>query len=193
MELGNEMFGHSRGKFALVDRKAFSASLAPLFAALENSGPYGIEFKNDVFEMHPYCWCGKEDCQQCGHAAQPQFKHYESGLEIQWYKYAMRDAYSNQEITPEALQVIVMQCVASLPQEMLSKYIRNTDVDKMYPDKIDLDRTLEKMRRNSVSGAPRITQSTPLFNKTMHATLTAAARDAVRTQAALLDTKKDNE
>jgi len=27
---------------------------------------YGVEFENDVFLMHPFCWCDKDDCPWCG-------------------------------------------------------------------------------------------------------------------------------
>lgn len=27
---------------------------------------YGVEFENDVFLMHPFCWCEREDCLWCG-------------------------------------------------------------------------------------------------------------------------------
>ena len=26
---------------------------------------YGTTFENDVFSIHPYCWCLKEDCEYC--------------------------------------------------------------------------------------------------------------------------------
>lgn len=26
---------------------------------------YGVDFSNDVFSMHPYCWCDKDDCPWC--------------------------------------------------------------------------------------------------------------------------------
>jgi hypothetical protein len=27
---------------------------------------YGIDFENDVFKMHPFCWCERDDCLWCG-------------------------------------------------------------------------------------------------------------------------------
>lgn len=27
---------------------------------------YGVEFENDVFMMHPFCWCERDDCLWCG-------------------------------------------------------------------------------------------------------------------------------
>ena len=26
---------------------------------------YGVEFENDTFMMHPYCWCERDDCPWC--------------------------------------------------------------------------------------------------------------------------------
>jgi len=54
---------------------------------------YGCNFKNEVFEMRPFCY---DDC-ECFESglethrpdcllSLPNFKHFESGLEIRWYK-----------------------------------------------------------------------------------------------------------
>lgn len=38
---------------------------------------YGADYKTDVFIMHPYCWCEKEDCPWCaGCTCPPHAFHY---------------------------------------------------------------------------------------------------------------------
>lgn len=82
---------------------------------------YGANFENDVFLMHPYCWCDKEDgsCLWCLHGDHPDFirllserfgttregyydkvTHYfdpphfwykPTNIRIRWYKWIGRD------------------------------------------------------------------------------------------------------
>lgn len=33
--------------------------------ALGGEWGYGADFDNDVFRLHPFCWCGQPDCQWC--------------------------------------------------------------------------------------------------------------------------------
>lgn len=35
---------------------------------------YGASFENDVFLMHPYCWCDSETCAWCIHGDHPDFE-----------------------------------------------------------------------------------------------------------------------
>lgn len=120
MELGNLIFGHSRGEHPIPRHEGFETEIARL---LEGTFPdedpwtrsYGVHFKNDVWECHPYCWCEREECPQCGTGEQANFKHFASGLEIRWYKYPLRDAYSNQKLTVPNLAKVVDDCLRSLP------------------------------------------------------------------------------
>ena len=43
----------------------------------------------------------------------PNFLFKPTGLRIEWYKYPLRDAYSNQEITVENFRGIIAQCIKS--------------------------------------------------------------------------------
>jgi len=121
MELGNVLFGHSRGEYP-VER--FTAIMEPLLEIVRSVAPdrdecslgYGVEFENDVFEMHPYCWCGEEDCKQCGTMEQVNFRFKPDDVEITWYKYMLRDAYSNAQITPEIMRAIADKCLESLQE-----------------------------------------------------------------------------
>lgn len=75
---------------------------------------YGANFENDVFMIHRYCWCGKEECLWCRDGSPkdvkmwgdgsyledgseprevisaPNFWHKKSGLKIWWYKWIGR-------------------------------------------------------------------------------------------------------
>lgn len=51
---------------------------------------YGVDFENDVFMIHPFCWCFKEECLWCSNK-KPNFLHKNSESEITWYKWIGRD------------------------------------------------------------------------------------------------------
>lgn len=70
---------------------------------------YGVDFENDTFMMHPFCWCGEEDCGWCsGAGAMPQlarelmgvnykdsdrlpnFLYKPTKAKVWWYKYIGR-------------------------------------------------------------------------------------------------------
>jgi len=70
MELGNAVFGNSRGEFPIERGAGFEEELFRLFNAYapdrDNSWrEYGVEFENDVFMVFPYYWgectCGFDD------------------------------------------------------------------------------------------------------------------------------------
>lgn len=115
MELGNMLFGNSRGDFPIDNRRQYETSLYFLDGINNIDVAYG-KFKNDTFEINPYCWCGNTFCEQCGDNHKPNFKHYKSGLEIWWYKYPLRDAYMNIDISPNEFKLIIVDCVESLKE-----------------------------------------------------------------------------
>lgn len=100
--------------FPIPDRMAFSEISRSLFDAL-NIDNYGAHYENDVFYMHPYCWCESDTCPQC---VEPPSKfnlyHKASGFGLTWYKYHLRSAETNQEITLERYQEIIDDCIWSL-------------------------------------------------------------------------------
>jgi hypothetical protein len=50
---------------------------------------YGARWDDEIFSMHPFCWCDSEDCPWCEGDA-PNFHHKETGFKIWWYKYIGR-------------------------------------------------------------------------------------------------------
>ena len=203
MELGNMIFGNSRGEYPLERGIGFEEELYRLFEACnpkrDNSWrEYGFDFDNDTFTIFPYYWgdceCGydeaeykwseenhhRDNCYQiefqkishyerikdhdywlskyikplfqkynlptdtenwwhgcvmvctcdfeqrwqeflsdhdhskdCG-LVKPNFLYKPTGFEIQWYKYPLRDSYTNQEITLPEFSKIIDACIASL-------------------------------------------------------------------------------
>src|ERR1044072_9243798 len=45
---------------------------------------YSAPFENDVFMLHPFCWCEKEDCPWCEGCKCPDsaFHYYVDGKEV---------------------------------------------------------------------------------------------------------------
>jgi hypothetical protein len=121
MELGNLMFGNSRGQFPL-ERGRWQDKFCELTEELElvNEG-YVNEFENEVFRLFAYWWgdctCGvgeDEPCADSCNLVRPNFVHKPTGYEIQWYKYPLRDSYANREITWESFCGVVEDCKQSL-------------------------------------------------------------------------------
>ena len=123
-KLGNLLFGHSYGKYPVKPREEMQEIFAGFLEKL-GCDMYGMtdignlpagckidsygKLENDVFSVFPYYW-GDED-EIC---AIPNFAYKPEGLELRWYKYPMRDAYSNKEITSEDLRRICRKCVESV-------------------------------------------------------------------------------
>lgn len=94
-------------------------------------------YENDTFYIRPYNWDGisYSDC-SCGlddelekldlnmyeqgfhskdcDAWETNFYYKPTGLKIEWYKYALRSAYSNQPIEGEIIALILEDCVKSV-------------------------------------------------------------------------------
>ena len=113
MELGNMAFGHSRGEVPL-DRNEYQDEFWRLTRAMDPDNYSGVHFENDIFEMHPYCWCDGDDCPQCGSMEQPNFEYKPTGYRIRWYKWPLRDSYANVHIDIEEFTKMVDHCIESL-------------------------------------------------------------------------------
>lgn len=200
MELGNMLFGNSRGTYAVEREDAMWAQLKRLADALECDTYFSPGFENDVFAVRPYCWgdcdCGYEDkewewsanhkhsneCYQtdynklpdygydthgracreidarklhkkhgipwrgmrgiathctCGHdkswrkwstenhhsvtccTVLPNFHFKPTGFKLRWYKYPLRDSYSNVKCNLSLLRGMVHECIRSLGKDPL--------------------------------------------------------------------------
>ena len=114
MELGNLLFGNSRGEYHIEPREAYQSAFAEFLEANGFDG-YGHNsgenrcFENDTFIIRPYYWGDDNE-----EAELPNFVYKPTGLEIRWYKYPMRDAYSNQDVDPEAFKAMLAECSKSM-------------------------------------------------------------------------------
>lgn len=123
MELGNFLFGNSRGDFAL-DRdiaeaafnEVFGEGIFDTYGYLEDNhytkgktqrGGY----ENNVFSINPYYW-GDDD----SIAEEPNFFYKPDGIEICWYKYMFRDSYSNVPLSYEKLVEIFRKSLESMKE-----------------------------------------------------------------------------
>lgn len=204
MELGNMIFGNSRGTFPIERGVGYEEELYRMFHAIDpgrdNSWrEYGVAFENEVFSVFPYYWgdcaCGFEEeeyewCENNEHAEtcfsvrikkyedelekegitlfndrseewkklvstwcmengwsswegsgghcdcgyddtyekwrethnhdvkcpiiKANFKHKETGFEINWYKYPLRDSYMSANISVEEFAKVIDTCIESI-------------------------------------------------------------------------------
>lgn len=136
MELGNFIFGNSRGEHH-VDRGYQDTFVEEVLYALGFSG-YGIPedeelvakngftrqengvYTNGVFSIFSYWWgdctCGAGEesteekevpCTEFCNLMLPNFVHHPSEFVLQWYKYALRDSYSNKPLTEDLLRLFI--------------------------------------------------------------------------------------
>ena len=108
IELGNFLFGNSRGLYKfpdrdIVDSDEWNALLCAL--GLDNRG-YSVKdgrygnvrggYDDGHICVNPYYW-GDDDSE----IAKPNFLDRDIGLEIRWYKYPFRDSYMNWQMSAQ--------------------------------------------------------------------------------------------
>lgn len=122
MELGNLMFGNSRGEYP-VERDDWQDVFHEFLEEIGLDGRGYIEsksidkkyetdrggFENDVFFVNPYYWGDDESIEE-----EPNFVYKPTGYELQWYKYPMRDSYANKNLTLEEFMDILEKCKLSM-------------------------------------------------------------------------------
>lgn len=117
MELGNLLFGNSRGEYS-VERGDiedifwnYFKDVCDYHCYFNNSNTDRGGYENEVFRIDPYYWGDNETLM-----AEPNFIYKPKGIEISWYKHPMRDAYSNIELTPEIADMIFRHCRGSIKE-----------------------------------------------------------------------------
>ena len=55
-----------------ITRALEDAGFQPSGGALGGRDGYGAYYENDVFGMHPYCWCERDDCPWCAACSCPE-------------------------------------------------------------------------------------------------------------------------
>ena len=116
MELGNYIFGNSRGEFE-VPRKEFEDLLLPFMEEI-GIGLRGYDkemdetcatYDNEVFTIRPYYWGDEEEIMKL-----PNFVYKPTNFQMQWYKYPLRDSYMNQNINVKQFKDIIKKCKYSI-------------------------------------------------------------------------------
>lgn len=126
MELGNVIFGHSRGSFE-IPREKFENEIGILFTnflkliGLDDRGypdtfinekykTENISFDNNVFTIRPYYWgIGNKKLENA-----PNFLYKPENIEIRWYKYPFRDSYCSCNISLKKFKEIIEKCKKSI-------------------------------------------------------------------------------
>lgn len=136
IELGNMAFGHSRGLFH-VERGDFERVFRETLLALgfDGYGHYGYDrdgnriedaphrdcvkkypnkrhdfgFENDTFILRQYYWGGNSRA-----ARRPNFVFKPTGFQLKWYKYPLRDAYANMNLSLADFEEMLKRCVESV-------------------------------------------------------------------------------
>lgn len=118
MELGNLMFGNSRGNYEFPDRDIVnSTEWETLCEKAQVNISYGTPeverefygFENEVFTIRPYYWGDNEETSEL-----PNFVYKPTGFKIEWYKYAFRDSYMNFALSIEDILEIFKNCADSI-------------------------------------------------------------------------------
>lgn len=124
MEIGNLIFGNSRGEFPIErgdwqeifckfmeDIGLDSYGYVPVWASdsLKKYQTARGGFENDVFIINPYYW-GEDETEM----AKSNFIFKKTGYELQWYKYPLRDSYANQDISFAEFKEMIEKCKKSI-------------------------------------------------------------------------------
>lgn len=103
MELGNILFGNSRGDYPFPDRHLVNCKEWERLREVCQCDAYGFTsdekhktqfggFENEVFIINPYTY-------------KP------TGFTIDWYKYPFRDSYMNKDLSRKELKEIWKDCI----------------------------------------------------------------------------------
>jgi hypothetical protein len=103
MELGNMLFGVSRGEYEVS--RDWQDTFWNLLDAL-GVEDY-VDYDCDLFELHGYWWGDEDDPR----ASRPNFTYKPLGYELMWYKHPLRDSYANQSLTWEEFQMVIDDCI----------------------------------------------------------------------------------
>ena len=71
--------------------------------------------ENDTFVLRPYYWGGNSRA-----ARRPNFVFKPTGYQLKWYKYPLRDAYANKDISFGDFCTMLGKCAESVVQSAKS-------------------------------------------------------------------------
>lgn len=131
MEIGNLLFGNSRGDFA-VDRGLEGIFLKALReAGFDEQGfcrtwksdtPAPVPYTSDAtathhFVIQPYVYDDMDNANLV-----PNFLDRTTGLKLRWYKRPLRDSYANYDLTREMLEPILERLVEECREHGATPY-----------------------------------------------------------------------
>ena len=117
MELGNLIFGHSRGEYPVPHEWTDTFVEFLDSVGCDCYGNCTLPEKRNkrggitttIFKTSSYKWF--TDDNECEH---PNFVFFPTGYELRWYKYPLRDSYANQQLTYEQFAAMLVKCRKSL-------------------------------------------------------------------------------
>lgn len=77
--------GLSQGLYALSEILVRSETVESFGMGMAGPYGYGVDYENDVFKMHPYCWCERDTCLWCAKRCGCKLRHcgyYLDGREV---------------------------------------------------------------------------------------------------------------
>lgn len=113
---------------------------------------YGQYYENEVFKMHPFCWCEKDDC---GYNVKyneserlPNFLYKPSGFKLWWYKYMGRGEEQSGTLPKDWYE----KCIKSLSIKENNKELKlNTmDVITNYEMKEKLNGIIDRLNNQII-------------------------------------------
>lgn len=144
MEIGNMIWGHSRGTYEVPRgqwQNRFGQFLDRIgcdgYGHVDQNNPYindrgGIT--TEMFTINPYWWGDDDNIEEC---EKPNFIYNPTGFTLSWYKYPLRDSYSNQELTYKEFDDMLKDCERYM--KMLNQIHCCDDCDEDYEDYSDED------------------------------------------------------
>lgn len=116
MEIGNLLFGNSRGKYEFPNRDLVNCKEWVNLLKVCECDMYGYTsnkqkenymggYKNELFCINPYYWGEDEDI-----AVLPNFIYKPTNFTIDWYKYPFRDSYMNKQLNEKEIKNIFKKC-----------------------------------------------------------------------------------
>ena len=102
----------------IVNEELFHFILGRWWSEYEEEG-----YENDTFQISPYDWNYDGDDSERA----PNFWHKPSGFKLWWYKYPLRSAEANMEISSEQFWHILHDCMNSLHN---GRYV--TEIDEWW-------------------------------------------------------------
>ena len=102
-----------------VDRKVWQLIWDSIMTPYD-FGWGGRDFENDTFQVKMYRWNDDDDNDY-------HFWHKPTGFMIEWYKYPLRGAWCNRQISDNQFVDVLYDCINSIEKEKTPRVIHDVD------------------------------------------------------------------